>query len=539
MAGEYLIDANPERRERVGLVVVHGIGEQRRFEHVDAQVREIIRAIRAREAAGGLSEVTVEVYKGQSASFQSEQDTWATGDEAPIKAVVRDAPTGKLLEIHFHEVWWADSNEPYSLSKQVRFWAWGLIIGFIPMKRHSTHAGAASTRDPRAPGGRTKQQRLWVRARLFGVSVVAVLGAASIGLFTFLAKRLFNLDPPDFVKVFVNYVAGVKLYNQKQRRGSGFPAQNADFLEDLGEPPRITVRRRMIRALAQAACADYDRWYVVAHSLGTVVAFNGLMESAYTWPGYFDEQGWNKLVANGFAGGAREGWEPPEGIASPRRPVWAEPRHIAYRSAVFYKLHGVLFMGSPLEKFATLWPGRVPIATEPAFRTGTTWLNIYDPIDPVSGVLRAFDTRCEHACPQPETIGYASDWKFFISHIRYLTWTPGGGTLADGLADWLITGTRRKIGPEVGCRWFRSPIASKFAGPRAKVNSSRHYIRTCAAWCWWLGAIIVLALLSGITLPRIASALKATTLVLIKDVAASTVVDRLTPAVREMPGSSR
>src|SRR4029077_11352536 len=31
--------------ERVGLVLVHGIGEQRRFQHLDGQLRDLIRAL--------------------------------------------------------------------------------------------------------------------------------------------------------------------------------------------------------------------------------------------------------------------------------------------------------------------------------------------------------------------------------------------------------------------------------------------------------------------------------------------------------------
>ena len=209
--------------EKVGVVVVHGIGEQRRFEHVDAQVREIINALMARSHGGRSTEVTIEVRGGSVAPFQSMQDTWSTGDPAPVRAIVNDAVTGRVTHIHFQEVWWADINEPYSFFKQVRFWIWGLVIAFIPMKLHSSLAGAASMRDPRAPGGVTRAQRVWVRIRLFGVSFVAVLAAGSIGILTFFSKRVLKMEPPDLIKVFVNYVAGVKLYNQKARRGSGLP----------------------------------------------------------------------------------------------------------------------------------------------------------------------------------------------------------------------------------------------------------------------------------------------------------------------------
>lgn len=482
--------------ERIGVVVVHGIGEQKRFEHLDAQVREIVRGLVARTHGGEPSKFTVEIFGGGFASFGAEQDTWASGDQATARVVFRDAGAEKILHIYFHEVWWADVNEPFSLAKQVRFWMWGLVIAFIPRKRHSKLAGASSSRDPIAPGGVGWLSTLWVRARLFGVSFVAVLGAMSIGLLTFLAKRLLNLEPPDFIKVFVNYVAGVKLYNQRKRYGAGFPGKQMDFLNSISEPPRVSVRRRMIRVIAQAARADYQRWYIIAHSLGTVVAYNGLMESAYAWPGYFDEATWNELVKARMAGPARAGWRLPEGQTLPARPVWCAENAIAYRSRIFEKLHGVLMMGTPLEKFATLWPGRVPISAEPAFRDGTRWLSIYDPIDPVSGILRAFTEDKPGCLPSPETIGYAANPVLLISHIRYLTWLPGGSTLADGVAHWLVTGERTRITAEMGPRWF-----APYAGADQTARSRRHRTRSCWAWRWWMLAVFVLTIAGALSLP--------------------------------------
>lgn len=484
--------------ERVGVLLVHGIGEQKRFEHLDAQVREIVRALTARSHEGRPSQVSVEINGSSFSTFAATQDTWASGDEATVRALVRDAETDKLVEINFCEVWWADVNEPFSLSKQLRFWLWGLIIAFIPMKHHSTHASARSSRDPIAPGGSTLGQIRWVRLRLFGVSFVAVLGAMSVGLLTFLAKRILKLEPPDIIKVFVNYVAGVKLYNQRGRFGLGFPSKPMDFLDSLNEPPRVSVRRRMIRVIAQAARANYDRWYIVSHSLGTVVAFNGLMESAYAWPGYFDQEAWQKLVAAGLAGEARSDWAPPVGSMSPVRPVWCGDREIAYRSRIFSRLHGVLMMGTPLEKFATLWPGRVPISSEPAFREGTTWLSLYDPLDPVSGILRAFNEDDPRCSPSPETIGYAADWRLLISHIRYLTWRPGGGTLADGLAHWLVTGSRSQIRNDLGHRWF-----APYRGPIWRLE--RHIRRSIGAWIWWFLAVALLTALGTFSMPVLVS----------------------------------
>jgi hypothetical protein len=293
--------------ERIGVVVVHGIGEQRRFEHLDWQVRCIVGALRARPNA----KVTVEIAAAPAAAFHAEQDTWSGGPS--VRVLVDDLWSGKLAHIYFHEVWRADINEPYSFSKQLRFWFWGLTAWVYPGKTGSILATASSVRPPRIarrPTWLALTHEVWTRVRLFGVGFVAVIGAASVGMLTFLAERVLNLRAPNAIRVFVNYVACVKLYNQQTRFGAGFPSKPRDFLDTIEEPPRVSIRRRMIRTIMVMAEGiqereerfHYDRWYVLAHSLGSLVAFNGLMETAYAWPGYFDEKLWGDLCASGLAG---------------------------------------------------------------------------------------------------------------------------------------------------------------------------------------------------------------------------------------------
>jgi len=474
-------------RERIAVVAVHGIGEQRRFEHIDGQVRSIVAALRLRP-----SKVTVDIASATGAAFRAEQDTWSASPT--VKVFFDDLCTGKRLQIDFHEVWWADVNEPYSFVKQLRFWWWGLTVWLYPNKPGTTLRGAAAMRIPTPPGGDRFFDRFWVRARLLGVAFVAVLGAASIGMLTFFAERVFNLRPPNFVRVFVNYVAGVKLYNQKCRRGIGFPPKRQDFLDTLTDPPRVSVRRRMIRALATVAMQDYDRWYVLAHSLGTVVAFNGLMENAEAWPGYFDADTWSLMEQPGgprLAGPARPGWVTPPGLGMPDRPVWAHQSSVANRSRIFSRFHGLLTFGSPLEKFAALWPARIPISCEPAFRPGTMWLNVYDPIDPVSGVLRSFASAATALCPTPVNIGYSAGSVLLLNHLQYLNATRRRPTLADGIAEWLVTGNPHLIHAESGEKWF-------------KPGSGKHKTRTGIAYFTWLVVILVLGVAGGFVLPVVA-----------------------------------
>lgn len=476
---------------RVGVIVVHGIGEQRRFEHIDGQVRCIVGAVQERY---GKTNVTVEIIAATGAAFQANQDSWSTG--ATVRIMVREAPGALPIELCFHEVWWADVNEPYSLIKQIRFWLWGLTLWIFPEKMKSRRAAASAMAMPKAG----KTYWIWVRLRLFSVAVVAVAGAASVGMITFLAERLLKLGMPDFLRVFVNYVAGVKLYNQKRRLAGTVWPTNLDVLDTIGEPPRVSIRRRMIRAIADVALANYERWYVMAHSLGSVVAFNGLMETAYAWPGYLDEDRWNKLVAQRMAGAARRGWVTPLANVPPRprRPIWASDNQVVYRRQIFDRFHGLLTFGSPLEKFAAIWPGNVPLSTQPAFRDEAHWINVYDPIDPVSGVLHAFDDGDAGCCPRPQNCGFKAGWVFLVNHLQYLEQKEPRterccNTLADFVADWLITGKPLPIDPAESPRFFHP-------------NSATHRMRSFVLWVWWLFAGIALLLLGSVVAPLVIKA---------------------------------
>src|SRR5260370_42429432 len=99
----------------------------------------------------------------------------------------------------------------------------------------------------------------------------------------------------------------------------------------------------MVRALVDVATADYDRWYVLAHSLGTVVAFNGLMTHAHSIPNYLDERRWRRLrLRPGWVGQPRYGMhETIEGgkFEIPPRLLWiGDNQAVVYRDKLYGKL---------------------------------------------------------------------------------------------------------------------------------------------------------------------------------------------------------
>jgi hypothetical protein len=488
-----------EGPESVGIILVHGIGEQRRFEHLDGQTRLLLDALRIHP---GVEEVSVDIGNPSASTFLAEQDSWNPGPEPAVNILVRWRPdTGAIRETRFavHEVWWADVNESYSIAKQVRFWLWGLAIWAHPGKPGSSRPIARRHWLPAARRG----SALYDRIRLFLSSAFFALLGLSLGPIGFVVKRLFHMKTPDVLRVVTNYLSAVKLYVQRRRFGPGLWWAREEFLDSMGEPPRVSIRRRMVRALADVACARYERWYVLAHSQGTVVAFNGLMADSYEWPGYLDEPRWKALVAAGLAGPAARAAIPPAPPLQPPPPGWARGG-IVYRRRVFQRFRGFLSYGSPLEKFAAIWTDLVRISREAVFCGAPAWINLYDPIDPVSGRLEAYAGHPPECCPPPRNLGYCASWWLLLAHLKYLTGRRGKPDAASATVRWLLTDSTDGFPGATGWSsgdWFSD-------------GSVQFWVRSIAAWAMWLIAAAGLALIGAIVLPLVIHALQATYTVL-------------------------
>ena len=217
--------------ERIGIVLVHGIGEQRRFQHLDSQMRYLLRALRVLEKKGLVQEMSVDIAWSPAAAFAADQDTWQSGQKPSITVTIDHtlrgpaAPTRTKLLVH--EVWWADVNEPYSLGKQFRFWLWGLAAWTIPERRQAGHPRTANRVFPPV----VNSSKLWDRLRLYMVGVFFVLLGYSVGTFAFLASRLLNWQTPNLLRTATNYLSGVKIYNQERRYGPGLLPQKLEFLD--------------------------------------------------------------------------------------------------------------------------------------------------------------------------------------------------------------------------------------------------------------------------------------------------------------------
>ena len=452
-ATPFLVAENLSRAadETVGLIVVHGIGEQKKGDHLDTVVRPLANAL----ARSGR---IVTIAKGAPEMAEAAKE--ATPD---LRILAQEAATetspARLVAIAVHEVHWADINEPPSILKGIRFWLWGFSAWLMPEKdRSEARSFVATLADPRFPKPMTAWGR-WTKVRLplLGLGLLFAALAPLIVLADFLAQRVFKTSLPVKLATIVNFLSAVKLYSQPRRHGAG-------MLESAVEPPRYAVRRRMVRTLADVALAGYDRWYVLAHSQGTVVAHNGLMASSPALAAYLDKERLAALCHEGMAGPWRDPRHGPDPALLERnrlfRPSIPAERigidRTVYRDRLFAAFRGILTYGSPLDKFAAIWPPTVALCRDMhAFPKKARWINVWDPTDPVSASLEAFDPDTvfdasdEQHTPlpangdsiplRPQNVAYAAFPILLWSHIRYLgSKGKGGRSLVGWTADWLM-----------------------------------------------------------------------------------------------------
>ncbi len=369
-------------RKRIGIVVIHGIGEQTRFEHLEAIAGNFFKAL----SQDPSRKPQIQIRRVDQAPLHASAESWRN---APAIVSWWSQETRRWIDAHFHEVTWADLDMPDTLSNWWRLVGWGLAMPGIKLV-DSTPTFQARQQHVCLPVRLSVRQRFFVRLELFSVSLLFFLMLVSINMLSWVLRRLsIRFAPVERAsEIIYDYLGDVKLYQDWAIRDDG--------LEALGEKSRAAVQRRAVRALAAMAGEiqhkRLDEYYLFAHSLGTVIAFNALMELGVTLPNYFSEEEWAALPP---ALKTQAGYDAPD-PQKPRRPYWLGKRDAIHRGAFFAGLQGLLTMGSPLNKFAAMWPAIVPVNRE-ALAPPVPWVNVADRQDIVAGnrisLFRSFDDR--------------------------------------------------------------------------------------------------------------------------------------------------
>ncbi len=432
--------------ERVGILAIHGIGEQRQFEYLEEVVRNIASAL---QADSNLDSVQINLNVSGDASYRAEQQTWR-GEETATAIIEAIDKSKKRTNLEFREVWWSDLDEPKSFKTFLSFWGWALSLWTKPS--YDANKVGTADKDMRLAGrtcenrenllpGQGKPIQILHRVYLFLVSFIVLLLLPLLWILGRALRSILGIEiRPD---ILVEYLGDVKLYQQDAREGKG-------PLIDLGRyPPRVSIRRRIIKALVEMSLDNYDRWYVLSHSLGTVVAFNGLMETERCLPNYLKQSLWKKWCDRhpDKIKGKNSLLEEQKKRMFPQRPIWLQNDDIIDRKQLFGKLKGLMTYGSPLSKFAVLWPSIVPLnEDESVFREDFEWINVFDPTDPVSDLTRFFDSKHGKNSPlTPQDLPYKASQIHLLSHGQYLIFNPKRKKpLVRQVARWLLDGEEFK-----------------------------------------------------------------------------------------------
>jgi hypothetical protein len=405
-----------KKLRRVGVLVVHGVGEQKRFEHLE----EI--ALNLAKAAGSAS---VEVKYGNQVGRHAEEESWR---ESPV--TVRWKGQKEWIEAHFREVFWADFGMPVSLSGWLRMLWWVMSMPGARVFSAGDSVGQESSdlasHHMDAPIRLPRWRLFLVRGYLWFVCSIAIPLLFFAKPIQVLLSRLISLNLP-LPRVLMHTLGNVMLYQDAEVL--------VDRLESFNEKRRTGIRRRMVRSLigmaAKAERDELDGFYILSHSLGTVIAFNALMESPEALPNFLSKDEWKYLPRKLKDPDVRS---PVPAEQIPSRPPWLSPTDAINRQALLGKCKGFLTVGCPLDKFAALWPAIVPVNIQ-KLNVDIRWINVADGQDIVANCLHYFPT----ATGGFKLVNYWWQGEFWpiTAHTSYWTVKPGRPRLMDWIVRWI------------------------------------------------------------------------------------------------------
>lgn len=410
--------------ERIGVLVVHGVGEQGRFEFLECIATNLFKVLDQDKN----NHAQLQLQQGDQEARYSAQRCLR---ETPVLLRWQKTP-GEFMELDFREVHWADLDEKMNVWRWLKLICWALGVPGVRFFKQSSRESSA------LPGMVLPKPLSWyqvVRARLqlFGIAMIFFLMLISIDVLYWLLTRLsFKAAWVKHMRQLIyDYLGDVKLYQD------WFLRKDNDMAV-VGEKSRSAIRRRMVQALTQlardVANAKIDGYYVFAHSLGTIIAFNGLMEHSHTLPNYLTEKEWQNLPDQ-FKDTVRV---PPLEHEMPRRPPWLAPTDAIDRAELFAGLRGLLTMGSPLSKFAALWPAIVPVNTKP-LPGERPWINVADQQDIVASSITLFPGADQGNVGglKLTNITWADQLTLVTAHTRYWMAKASKQRLINRIIPWL------------------------------------------------------------------------------------------------------
>ena len=288
-------------------------------------------------------------------------------------------------------------------------------------------------------------KRLGVRCQLALLSVIFIFLLLTLRALTFAIYRLSG-KRPTWGEFIHEYLGDVQLFVSERIR--------QDSIETSDKKSREAMRVRFWNAYSHASVEDNDELILVTHSLGTVVTFNALMEPGDRILGQYvtDRELREKLIHL---------WK---GNGSPKR------------EKVLDKLKAWFTLGSPLDKFAAIWPRTIPINVDESdppvaiagqpqtaihYQRQIPWINVHDILDIIGAKLNNFAALQDkgfHLKNHP----LVDRWTFLTAHTSYWHHMVNEKRLIDSILEYIIS-------PADG-RDFSLPVARRSKAARIILN---------------------------------------------------------------------
>ncbi len=388
--------------KRVGLILVHGVGNQERYDllkEASSAFYETLKTIEPDEAAKPEFIVDKgELYRKATHSREAgDPVTRLQADQAdrlfrPVTIRYRQS------EISFYEVYWADLDFRYSFYEKIKYNLWLLTIIWNPFFNKMT----GRYRRPRMPWWKVLGLQVWI----FGLGALYHLAEGIFLLLPFVSRSRLDESSRRWVQTIYEYAGDVKLYVSPRI-----------IFHD--QTKKDVIQARFDEVLVKALL-ETDEVHVVGASLGSVIAFDGLSRHR-VHPSKMSNDLLSYLQRN-HAGQADV--DPGE------------------------KVQTFVTLGSPLDKFYFLWPSRRGDGVQGSFsirgdadpQTGLTaweaemnprdaqspagsfkWLNFKDLVDPLGGRLNSYD---ELEFPRPENHRFAFRYWPSRGHVDYWRYRP-------------------------------------------------------------------------------------------------------------------
>jgi hypothetical protein len=410
-----------EARRRIGIVVVHGVGSQRAQETVGQVALNFHQALKADQ---DVSDLKKDLHP-----------------DRPSQPVTLDfSYKNSPFRIGFYEVYYADLDLPYKFLRWVKLVLWGLVLPFYPGRYEEILITDARMKNIEVSRGR----RLWVRLQLVILSVIFIFLLFTLRALTFVIYRVFG-KRPKFGEFIHEYLGDVQLFVSERIR--------CDTIETCDKKSREAMRVRFWNTYGRACSEDNEEIILMTHSLGTVVAFNALMEPGERILGQYvtDRELREKLI-----------------------PLWSRSG-LPKREKVLDKLKAWFTLGSPLDKFAAIWPRTIPINVdkgdspvasetqnfETRYKRQVQWINVHDVLDIIGANLNNFGAL-QNKGFHLENHSLVDQWTFLTGHTSYWCHRANQRRLIDCMVDYILS-------PD-GQRNFSLPSSRKSRAARVFLN---------------------------------------------------------------------